>query len=275
MFAVVKLINSYYWRGFFGPFFTIVFPILILLLMGNVTYSNTLTILKNQNLPEVAIEESIFSLGKQIVVGILISNVIGNGLISFPLTIIEFKKTSLIKRIGSTNVKASHFMVSSLIYQLAWTLFHMLWVPLLAIIILGGKDYLSWKIALNMNLLEVLPLLILLFFLAMSMGLLIISLVKSTVGASSIINLIYLPISFLSGGYGNGEPNFEYAPELKYITYLLPTKYVTEPIYKVFNAGYAEAYELMGWQLYGFPLIAIGIICFFLFIATKKFKWGE
>ncbi|WP_436358803.1 ABC transporter permease [Mycoplasma sp. 480] len=274
--AIFKLINAYYWKGFFGPFFTVFWPFLVFLLLGNVTYSTTLSSLEKTGLPQETIETQIYSLAKSIIVGVLISTIISNGLIGFSTIIVDFKKSTLIKRIGSANISKTHFMIASLFYQFVWTLFVIIWVPLLGSLLLGFNKYLDFGIGFNIGLLSILPLIALVFLISISMGFLIISTINSTIGASSVANLIFFPISFLSGGFGNGQPNLEYAPAIKYFSYLVPTKYSTDPLFEVFkNGGYSNLYENMGWQSFGFPIIGITIAAIFILISVKKFKWGE
>lgn len=273
--AIFKLINSYYWKGFFGPFFTIFFPILILFLMGNVTYSAAVKKMVDSNLSEAIISTQIQTLGRGIVFGILVSTIISNGLIGFPTTIIEFKKSTLIKRIGSANINKSHFMFATIIYNLAWTIFSIIWVPSVGALILGFNKFMSPSIGFNMGLLAGLPFMFLIFLISVSIGFLIIALVNNQIGASSIANLIYFPISFLSGGFGTGKPELDYAPAIKYFTYLIPTKYGTDLLFNITeNQGFSN-YLNLGWEAYGYPIIAFVIIFTFLFISIKKFKWGE
>ncbi|UWD34282.1 ABC transporter permease [Mesomycoplasma molare] len=274
--AVFKLINAYYWKGFFGPFFTLFWPFLIFFLLGNVTYSNALTSLEKNNLSSEIIEKNILNLAKSIIVGVLISTIISNGLIGFSTIIVDFKKSTLIKRIGSANIQKSHFMLASLFYQFVWTLFVIIWVPLVGTLVLGFNKYLNFSIGFNLGLIYILPWIMLLFLVSVSMGLLIISLVNSTIGASTIANLVFFPISFLSGGFGNGKPNLNYAPLIHFFTYIIPTKYVSDPLFVVFEEEkYSSLYSIMGWQSYGFPILSIVLSLIFIFISIKKFKWGE
>ncbi|MBN3534873.1 ABC transporter permease [Mycoplasma procyoni] len=275
--AVVKLINAYYWKGFFGPFFTIVWPLLIFLLLGNVTYSTAIGNFKKANLSDELIQPQIYELAKQIIVGVLVSTIISNGLIGFSTVIVDFKKSTLIKRIGSANINKTIFMIATLIYQFIWTLFVILWVPLVGSLILGFNKYLDFSVGFNFGLVAILPYIFLTFLVSVSLGFLIISLVKSTVAASSLANLIFFPISFLSGGLGTGKPDLTYAPILKYFSYIIPTKYSTDHLFSVFsNNGYSSLSNLVNTtELIVYPIVAIMISVTFLSIAVKKFKWGE
>lgn len=273
--SIFKLINAYNFKGFVGPFFAILFPVLIMVLMGSATYSTTLSSLKNSFVSESIIEEKMLEFGRGIIAGVLISSVISNGLIGFPAIILEFKKTTLIKRIGSTNIKPLKFAIAALLYQSIWLIFSILWIPTTGLLILGFNKYMNYSIAFNINFWTSIPFVFLTFLISISLGMAIISLVQSYRGASSISNLIYFPISFLSGGFGTGRPNFEYVPAINYFSYVLPTKYSTELYFSSLKFGIENLYNELGWTSYGYVIISFIIVVIFLFIVTKKFKWGE
>ena len=109
--AVFKLLNSYYIKGFFGPFFVIVFPILLLFIMGNAMETTAASIPFKGGAPDPK------KYMQGVIAGIMITSLISNGLIGFPIMIIEFKKSTLMKRIGAANISKKSFFVSVLAYQ--------------------------------------------------------------------------------------------------------------------------------------------------------------
>lgn len=282
--ATFKLINSYYFKSFFGPFFVVVFPIIILFLMGNITYSNVIASFENKNYDlnhqETVAAKQIVKIAtetvNQVIAGVLFSSVLSSGFFGLPNVILEFKKSTLIKRIGSTNIKKSHFLLVAFFHQLLIITFSFIWIPTIGLLILGFNKYVDIsKVSWTINYFKTLPFLIVLYLLSLSIGLLIITLITSMIGAQTISNLIYFPISFLSGGMGTGQPNLSFTPILKYFSYALPTKYIVEPSFFVFNGGYENLWNNLGHYSYIYPIIALVFIALFFTITSLKFKWGE
>lgn len=282
--ATFKLINSYYFKGFFGPFFVAVFPIIILFLMGNITYSNVIASFTNNNYdlsdPQTVDAKQIVKIAtetvNQVIAGVLFSSILSSGFFGLPNVILEFKKSTLIKRIGSTNIKKSHFLIVAFFHQMLIITFSFLWIPTIGLLILGFNKYIDiTKVSWTINYFKTIPFLIILYLLSLSMGLLIVTLITSIVGAQTISNLIYFPISFLSGGMGTGQPNLAFTPMLRYFSYVLPTKYIVEPSFFVFNGGYQSLWNNLEHYSYIYPIIALGFIVIFFTITSLKFKWGE
>lgn len=88
---LLNLMFKYYLKGFFVPFFLIVYPILILGIQGeSIRHTGA----------DVA---GTITAVKQMIAGIAIVNIISVGIFIIPQTIIEFKLSVLLKRIGATN----------------------------------------------------------------------------------------------------------------------------------------------------------------------------
>lgn len=103
MFALFKVINLHFWKSIFGPFFAFVFPIIFIAILGSilgfdVLFGNTLAI-----------------------------SAMAVSLTSMPQAIFEFKKSSLLKRIGVTPIKPWMFLLMAggyyVIVMLVGTLF--------------------------------------------------------------------------------------------------------------------------------------------------------
>ncbi len=263
--ATFKLLNSYYLKGFFGPFFVVIFPMLLLFILGNSMDS----VAKSSPIDGV-INPNAFM--RNVVGGIMITALISNGLFGLPIMIIEFKKSTLIKRIGAAHISKTQFFTAVILYQLLWSLFSVIWVLLWGGIIIGTKADYDWSVAFSLNLLESTPFILLALMVSMGIGLLIVSLVNTQQAVMGITNVIYLPISFLSGSF-TPKSTIDASPLLNGVSYLLPTKYAVDPFFATFQKGYAGLRD-MGWEGYGFPLIAIALIAFFIVVTIKKFKWS-
>ena len=83
--STFKLINSYFWKTFYGPILSFIFPIILLGILGN-----------------------IFKV-EYVYPGIIAMSFLFIGLLSLPLTIMELKQSSLFKYIGSSPVNPLKF----------------------------------------------------------------------------------------------------------------------------------------------------------------------
>lgn len=83
--STFKLINSYFWKTFYGPILSFIFPIILLGILGN-----------------------IFRV-EYVYPGIIAMSFLFIGLLSLPLTIMELKQSSLFKYIGSSPVNPIKF----------------------------------------------------------------------------------------------------------------------------------------------------------------------
>lgn len=259
--SVLKLIHSYYLRGFFGPFFVIVFPILLIFIMTNAFESIAI---KTSDPNEFM---------RNLISGILVTTIISNGLFGLPIMVIEFKKSTMMKRIGSTDISKRTFFITILIYQSFWAMFSIIWILIWTSIIVSTKSHFDISVAFSKYTLESIPFMILSFLISMSIGLIIISFFNTQQGVMGITNVIYLPISFLSGSF-IPKSQIDSSPILNGISYILPTKYSVDPFSVTFTSGF-KGLENLGWESYTFPIIAIIFICLMVFVSVKKFRWGN
>ncbi len=94
MWVVFKLVNKYFWKGLIGPLFSYVLPLLMLLFLG------------------LTLGSEFFFPG-----GVAIS-VLTIGLVFMPQSIFEFKNSSLLKRIGTTPINPSKFLIVIVLFNL-------------------------------------------------------------------------------------------------------------------------------------------------------------
>lgn len=262
--SIFNLIHSYYMTGFFGPFFVVVFPIIMLFIMGQ---ANKNIVLGNKDNTDPL--ESM----RMIVAGIMITTLISTGIMGLPLTIVDFKTSTLIKRIGAADIKKSTFLIVILIYQSMWAFFSVFWVLLWAGINIGTMKEFDWSVAFSKNLWPSFVFIIPVFILSVSIGVFIASISKTAMAAMGITNVLYMPISFLSGSFIPIQ-QIQGSNVLNSISYALPTKYFTEPFFKVFSQGWGSLSD-MGWEAWGFPIIGTVFIVVLLGLSIKLFKWGE
>ena len=108
--SLLNLINHSFWRGIFGPFFAFFFPLIFISILGSLLGYD------------------------QVLGGSLIIGPIGISLITLPNSIFEFKKSSLLKRIGSTPIKPLFFMLTIGFFYVIVMIISLIWSFIFALI---------------------------------------------------------------------------------------------------------------------------------------------
>jgi len=90
--ATLKLLNSYFWKTYYGPILAFIFPIILLGILGN-----------------------IFRI-EYVYPGIIAMSFLFIGLLSLPLAIMELKQSSLFKYIGSSPVNPIKFSITIILF---------------------------------------------------------------------------------------------------------------------------------------------------------------
>lgn len=251
---LISLMLKYYYKGFFVPFFLIAYPILILFLQG------------------FAFSE----MGPDPVTGVLpIHSLVGSismvqamsvGIFIIPQTILEFKNSVLMKRIGATNIRPVFFVISVIIIGFIFILVAFLWTLLWAGIFFGQRF--GWRVvALPTDILPTIPFLIILIITSIALGMMFASVFRSTTSFIAISNVFYLPIAFLSGGF-IPVSMIESSAILKNITYINPFKYCLDPFLAAWNSQFV-------WKniYYAYIPISLGIIGACIGVAGWKLRW--
>ena len=97
-----------------------------------------------------------------------------------------------------------------------------------------------------------------------ALGLAITGFIRSLEGSSAIVNIIVLPMAFLSGSFG---PTSDYPPALRAIGDVLPLKYLLDAV----NGIYLHGQELWDKPTAVAVLAAWGIVG--MAIALRRFRW--
>ncbi|WP_375317824.1 ATP-binding cassette domain-containing protein [Spiroplasma endosymbiont of Virgichneumon dumeticola] len=175
--SLLELIAKYFIRGFFVPFFIFIYPILTLFLQD----------FAFEGIGQEALQK--------LVVGISVMQIICIGIFFVPQTIIEFKISVLMKRIGATNIHPSLFVGVIIILGVIFSILAFLWTLLWAGIFFGSKF--GWVITSTpIQLWASLPWLLLIFVNAIGLGMMMAALLKTQAAYISIANIIYFPIAF-------------------------------------------------------------------------------
>ncbi|WP_156930203.1 ABC transporter permease [Mycoplasma elephantis] len=111
--GIWSIINKHFWKAFVGPFFAFGYPIVFTIILGTIFNYEMV-------------------LGSTISIGPL-----AIACVSLPTAIFEFKKSTLLKRIGATNVKPLTFLIYIALYYFIIMIISGLWTMLVALIIFG------------------------------------------------------------------------------------------------------------------------------------------
>ncbi len=227
-----KLINKYFWRGFTGPVFSFLAPMLIVFFIGMV-------------------------LGPQWVMpGGLLIPVVMISMLFLPQSIFEFKNSTLLKRIGVTTISPMKFLTVIIVYNILVILSSTIFIficsfAIFAIPSLNGKSNL-FNIVENGVLVKLgwidmiskvdwwsfIYSLLIYIIMAITIGFFISSIARSSLFIQGLgITIIF--VSFFLAPLSFPIPMVINLDAMKYIGYLLPLKYATSSCVESF-AGFAN-----------------------------------
>lgn len=222
--SLLILINSHFWKSGFGPFFAFIFPIIFIAILGS--------LLGYQNIFGGALAISSMSVA----------------LTAMPQAIFEFKRSVLLKRIGVTPIKPWMFLVVAALFYFFIMFIATFWVIVIGIAIFSGNMNVGKEMAVlpaieggdptpvmsptllnylqNVNWGGFVWGLIMNIMIGVSIGLLIVSTVKSTLA----IQAIGLPVLIISQFLAAQVLPLYMINEIeamKYLSFLTPFKYST------------------------------------------------
>ena len=282
--AIYRLFNRYYVKSFFGPFFAFVFPVLIYAILGTV------------------MDYKLMFAG---VVGITTLT----SLTSMPVSILELKKSVLMKRIGASPVKTSTFTFVIVSYFAFQNILAVLWLMLWALILYQDLDMFNF-LTTTRGFFSFLYGTFLNILISIALGFLVASISKGEQQAQAISMLIMFVSQFLSGMFitidavsSNNVMNWisRFVPYRYSIMYLVSSQYkdvnpfLFKDVQGVVPLSSLEAFkmgnqaQLPGQQMtltknvtfyedwetimaYVYPWAIISISTLF---AIKKFSWSS
>lgn len=199
--AVYKLFNRYYIKSFFGPFFSFVFPVMLYGILGSIMDP------------------------KYLFAGMIAMSALGTGMQGMPFSILELKKSVLLKRIGASPVKPAMFTIVIVTYFTATIILSILWLMIWALIfwqdtsifqpmgtIVGFFGFLYGNV-LNI-------------IVSIAIGFTIASLAKSEVQVQTFGMLLYFPSTFLSGQFISID-SIANSEVMNWISRFVPFRYTT------------------------------------------------
>ena len=229
-----------FWRSRAAAFFVFVFPLILFVLLSSVYTGRYLG------------RPASWS----VLAGIIGYGAANTGFAGLALLIVARREMGFLKRIRSTPIPAATYLTAVLLSILVVFL-----LQAAAVFVLGKllkdtplpDDPLSFVGALILGAAA---------FAAMGLG--ITTVIRSAEGSSAVVNLILLPMAFLSGGFG---PTGHYPAALRAIGNVLPLKYLVQLIYAIYLHG------LHIWSRPGALAVLAGWGLFGALVAIRRFRW--
>ena len=229
-----------FWRSREAAFFVFIFPLLLFVLLSSVYTGRYL--------------------GRPaawaVLAGIIGYGAANTGFAGLALLLVARREMGFLKRVRSTPIPAAVYLAAVLTSILIVFV-----IQTLAVFILGR--------ALKSTPFPHHPLSLLLAVLLgaaafAALGLAITSLLRSAEGSSAAVNVILLPMAFLSGGFG---PTAHYPRVLRAIGDVLPLKYFVQLVYAIYLHGHSISSKpgaiavLAAWGIGGAA------------VALRRFRW--
>lgn len=223
--SIIKLINLHFWKSMLAPFFAFIFPIIFIVILG-------------------------LLLGyDQLLGGALSIPSMTVGLIAMPQAIFEFKRSVLLKRIGVTKVKPWMFLLAISLYYVGIMLLSTAFCIAMSLAIFSknwneGMEMLNnfpidsngtlativtptfYQMLQNVNWGEFVWALFMNIFVATSIGLMLVSVLKSSLAIQALGIPILIISQFLSAQV-LPIPMVREVDAMYYLSYISPFKYST------------------------------------------------
>ena len=229
-----------FWRSREAAFFIFVFPLLLFLLLGSVYDGKIYGVPAPQAL----------------LAGLIGYGCANTGFAGVAITLVVRRELGILKRLRATPLTSSTYVASALVSTLLVFL-----VQTLALFVLGRALYDTPFPRAFLSLLLALLFGSLVFA---SLGVATASLIRSSEGASAVVNVVLLPMAFLTGSFG---PTRHYPAVLRAIGDVLPLKYLIDlvnPIYLHNHAIWSKPAAIAVLAAWGVAGLAV---------ATLRFRW--
>jgi len=229
-----------YWRSREAAVFTFIFPLLLFLLLGSVYSGHIYGVPASQ-----ALLAALLAYGCAMV-----------AFAGLAITLVLRRENSILKRLRATPLSPATYVAAVLASTLA-----VFALETIALFLLGRAVF-GTPLPHRIGSLAIVVVLGALSFSALGVGLS--GLIRSGEGSSAVVNLIVLPMAFLSGAFG---PTHHYPRFLRAIGDVLPLKYLVD----LSNAVYLHHHAV--WSKPG----AIGALAAWavagVAVAAFKFRW--
>jgi ABC-2 type transport system permease protein len=229
-----------FWRNRESAVFIFVFPPMLFLLLGAV-YTG-----KIDGVPAV----------DRLLVGMMGYGCANTALAGLAIMLVVRRENGLLKRVRATPLPAATYLTAVLVSTLIVFLLQMAVTVALGVTLYGARGAESWVALLPVLLLGAAA------FAALGIGLA--ALIRSDEGASAVVNLVVLPMAFLSGSFG---PTRDYPQVLRAVADVLPLTYLI----RLVQAAYLHGTSLVDDMGAVAVVIAWGVAG--LVVAVRRFEW--
>jgi ABC-2 type transport system permease protein len=229
-----------FWRNRESAVFIFVFPPMLFLLLGAV-YDGEI-----DGVPAV----------DRLLVGILGYGCANTALAGLAITLVIRREAGVLKRLRATPLPPATYIIAVLVSTLLVFLLQMAVTVLLGVVLYDADLPESWA--------ALLPVLVLGAAAFAGLGVGLASVIRSAEGASAVVNLVVLPMAFLSGSFGStsGYPAF-----LQAVGDVLPLTYVIDLVEDAYLNGESLAESPRAVAV----VVAWGVVG--LAVATRRFGW--
>ncbi|MGH1411354.1 MAG: ABC transporter permease [Mycoplasma sp.] len=227
---ITKLFFESWRRNFQGPFFAFGFPLMVLLIMGEiqrVQWGPTPT--PNQ-----------YETFLTTIMGIVGLSAASVTITSMPMNLLGFKESIIIKRIAITPIRKIDFILAPVILGFLITIASAIWIIALSLVFFNYQIIESFKHLEHVKGTTAIPVtygagaifsmltgFLLVIIVGMSIGLFCASFTKTQQSGIGICMMIYFPSILLSGA-GLPMPLITKSPILNVVSYFMPTRYFLE-----------------------------------------------
>ncbi len=229
-----------FWRSREAAVFIFIFPPMLFLLLGSV-YDGTI-----EGHPAADV----------LLAGMIAYGVANTAFAGLTIQLVVRRESGVLKRLRSTPLPSSTYLTAVLTSTL------LVFVLQMATIIVLGWFLFDTAVPTEWLSLAVTVLIGVLSFAGLGVGLA--SLIKSAEGSSAIVNVVLLPMAFLSGSFG---PTRDYPRALQALADVLPLTYLIETLKGVL-LEHEQAWEHLGALA---VVLAWGLVG--LVVALKRFSW--
>jgi ABC-2 type transport system permease protein len=237
----LRLQQLIFWRNRESAVFVFVFPPMLFLLLGAV-YDGTI-----DGVPAA----------DRLLVGIIGYGCANTTFGGLAITLVLRRESGVLKRLRATPLPPATYLAAILTSTLLVFLLQMVVTVVLGVVLYDAQGAESWA--------ALIPVVLLGGIAFAGLGFGVASLIRSAEGSSAVVNLIILPMAFLSGSFG---PTGSYPEVLQVVADVLPLTYLIDLIEAAYlhgegmtsdpgavavlvawgAAGYAVAARRFGWE---------------------------
>jgi ABC-2 type transport system permease protein len=206
-----------FWRNRESAVFIFVFPPMLFLLLGAV-YNG-----KIDGVPAV----------DRLLVGMMGYGCANTALAGLAITLVVLREGGVLKRLRATPLPAATYLAAVLVSTLVVFLLQMVVTVVLGVTLYGARGAASWA--------ALLPVLLLGAAAFAGLGIGLAALIRSDEGASAVVNLVVLPMAFLSGSFGSTR---DYPDVLQAVADVLPLTYLIRLVQAAYLHGTSAVHDL-------------------------------